>query len=110
MATIIYTKIKDLEIQDKEVFQFGNWLKNFNEDTKWSFDEGYADDEDDEDEFEVPKNKEGDEMQYPWDDFSYIIVPDNDTYLIEAEKIAENLGSYERYDIEDSDRTFFVVK
>ena len=110
MSTVIYTKLKELEIQDKEVFEFGNWLKNFNEQTKWDFDEDSDEDEDQEDEKEIPLNKKGEVMEYPWRDFHFIVVPDTDHHIAEAEKISDSLGSYERYDIEDSDRVFFVVK
>ena len=111
MSTVVYTKLKELEIQDKEIFEFGNWLKNFNEDS-WAFGEEYYDEDEDQDdeEKEIPKNKKGEKMEYPWGDFSFIIVPDNDTHITESEKIAELLGLYERFDVEDSDRTFFVVK
>ena len=110
MSTVVYTKIKELELQDKEVFEFGNWLRNFNEDSKWSSDEEEIDEDEDEEESEAPRNKKGELMEYPWNDFSYIIVPDTDSHLVEAEKISAGLGTYERYDIEDTDRTFFLVK
>lgn len=111
MSSVVYTKIKELEIQDNEIFEFGNWLRNFDEDSKWTEEDSDYDDEDeDESNSEKPKNKEGSVMEYPWNDFSFVIVPDNDTHIAEAEKIAEGLGSYERFDIEDTDRTFFVVK
>ena len=108
MSTVVYTKLKELEIQDKEIFEFGNWLRSFREDNKWSFDE--ETEEEEEIESEAPVNKEGNPMEYPWDDFSFIVVPDTDVHVPEAESIAEALGLYERYDIEDSDRTFYVVK
>ena len=110
MSTVVYNKLKELEIQDKEVFEFGNWLRNFAEDTKWSYDEDDSSGNDDDEENEAPVNKKGDVMEYPWGDFSFIVVPDNDTHIIEAENISANLGNYERFDVEDSDRTFFVVK
>lgn len=110
MSTVVYTKLKELELQDKEVFEFGNWLKNFSEDISWE-DEFDSEDKDDiELVSDKPTNSEGEVMEYPWSDFSYIVVPDNDTHNVEALKIATALGSYERYDIEDSDRTFYVVK
>jgi hypothetical protein len=111
MSTVVYTKLKELELQDKEVFEFGNWLRNFSEDTSWSYDEDEdSEDKEDIDEEETPKNKKGDIMEYPWDDFSFIVIPDSDGHLAEAENISAILGTYERFDIEDSDRTFFVVK
>ena len=110
MSTVIYTKIKELEIQDKEVYEFGNWLKNFNNDPEWVIDEETYNDDEEEIEKSIPQNKKGEEMEYPWNSFSYIVVPDTDQHNLEAENIAESLGSYERFDIEDSDRTFFVVK
>jgi hypothetical protein len=110
MSTVVYSKIKELEIQDKEVYEFGNWLRTFTDEPTWDYDEDDADNEDDTDESETPKNREGDSMQYPWGDFSYVVVPDTDAHVDEAESIASGLGSYDRYDIEDSDRTFFVVK
>ena len=55
-------------------------------------------------------NKEGNPMEYPWGDFSFVVVPDTDAHIAEAESIAESLGLYERFDIEESDRTFYVVK
>jgi len=109
MSTVVYTKIKELEIQDKEVFEFGNWLRNFNEDSNWSDEDEDLDEEEEEDK-EIPKNKKGDVMEYPWSDFTYIVIPDTDSHIAEAENIAGGLGTYERYDIEDTDRTFFVVK
>ena len=110
MSTIVYTKIKEVEIQDKEVFEFGNWLRNFNEDSKWADEDIDADEDENEEASEIPKNKKGYIMEYPWGDFTYIVIPDTDAHTAEAENIASNLGTYERYDIEDSDRTFFVVK
>lgn len=109
MSTVVYTKLKELEIQDKEIFEFGNWLRGFREDNKWSFDEDIEEGEEDV-ETEAPLNKEGNPMEYPWEDFSFVVVPDTDAHIAEAESIAESLGLYDRFDIEDSERTFYVVK
>lgn len=109
MSTVVYTKIKELEIQDKEIYEFGNWLRSFREDNKWSFDEE-TENEEEEIEPETPMNKDGNPMEYPWGDFSFVVVPDTDAHIAEAESIAESLGLYERFDIEESDRTFYVVK
>jgi hypothetical protein len=108
MSTVVYTKLKELEIHDKEIYEFGNWLRSFREDNKWSFDE--ETEEEEEVETEAPLNKEGNVMEYPWGDFSFVIIPDTDAHTTEAESIAKSLGLYERFDVEDSDRTFFVVK
>jgi hypothetical protein len=107
MSTVVYTKIKDLETNDREIFEFGNWLNNFNEDRKWIAEEEEWDDTFEQD---SPTNKKGETMEYPWDDFTYVVVPDSPEFNNEAEDIAAEMGSYQRYDIEDSDRTFFVVQ
>jgi hypothetical protein len=107
MPTVVYTKIKDLETNDREIFEFGNWLNNFNEDRKWIAEEEEWDDSQDQ---ETPTNKKGEVMEYPWDDFTFVVVPEANEFNNEAEDIAAELGSYQRYDIEDGDRTFFVVQ
>jgi len=106
MSTGVYTKIKDLEIGDNEVFEFGNWLSNFNEDRKWvSAEDEYENSEGE----ELPTNRIGEVMEYPWEEFQYVIIPEGNDFNVEAEGIASELGSYKRFDIEDSDRVFFVI-
>ena len=110
MSSVIYTKIRELETLDKEVYEFGNWLRNFEKDSHWESSDEETEDFDGDEDMEIPKNKKGMNMDYPWNDFSFVVIPDTENHIQESEKIASLLGSYERYDIEDSDRTFFVVK
>jgi hypothetical protein len=108
MAVVIYTKIKELQIQEKEVYEFGNWLRSFANESTWEDDDEYEDDY--EEDSDPPTNADGEIMEYPWDDFSYVIVPDSNDELEEAEEIAEILGVYNRFDVYDLGRVFLVVK
>ena len=100
MASKIYTNIKDLEVQDPEVYNFGVWLGTNH--TTWEHD--------DSDEDNLPKNKHGESMEYPWDDFEYVVVPDTEDDLDDTLQIANSLGSSFRLDIEEMERVFFVIK
>jgi hypothetical protein len=63
-----------------------------------------------EEDSEAPTNQDGDIMEYPWDDFYYVIIPDNLDELEEAKEVAESLGVYSRFDVYDLNRVFLVVK
>lgn len=106
MALVLYTKIKELQIQEKEIYEFGNWLRNSSSDNAWADSDDYKDSSEE----EIPTNADGETMEYPWDDFSYVIVPDSDDEIREAADLAESLGVYNRFDIYDLSRVFFVVK
>ena len=113
MALVIYTKLKELQIQEKEIFEFGNWLKGFSN-APWD-DADDADDEYDEDGYddeysEIPKNNEGEIMEYPWDDFNYVVIPDSNDDIKDALEVSQILGISIRYDIDDPVRVFFIVK
>ncbi len=108
MAIVIYSKLKDLQIQEKEIYEFGNWLRSFVNKSEWD-DEEYVD-RDYDDEVEKPINDEGDIMEYPWDSFAYAIIPDSNEDIKSSREIAESLGTYSRYDIQDLSKTFFIVK
>lgn len=106
MAFVVYTQIKELKIQEKEIYEFGNWLRGVDS-SVWDEElESYDSDE----QGEPPLNADGNIMEYPWDDFSYVIVPDNDSDIDYAIVVAESLGVTYRFDIFDLDRVFFVVK
>jgi hypothetical protein len=108
MALVIYTKLKELQIQEKEIYEFGNWLRSFTNETTWEEDDEYMGDY--EEDSEAPTNQDGDIMEYPWDDFCYVIIPDNLDELEEAKEVAETLGVYSRFDVYDLNRVFLVVK
>ena len=108
MAIVIYGKLKELQVQEKEVFEFGNWLRSFVNKSEWD-DEEYQD-KDYDDEVDQPLNDDGEIMEYPWDSFSYAVVPDSQEEINSAIEIAGSLGSFSRYDIQDLSKTFFVVK
>lgn len=105
MAFVVYTQIKELQIQEKEIYEFGNWLRGISNESMWDreFDE-YDEAAD------LPLNNDGLVMEYPWDDFNYIIVPDSDTDIKSALEMCESIGITSRFDIQDLGRTFFVVK
>ena len=104
MAFVVYTQIKELQIQEKEIYEFGNWLRGVNN-SSWDSEFG-----EDEEEAEVPLNDDGAVMEYPWDDFTYIVVPDSDADIKSAIEMCESIGVTNRFDIYDLGRTFFVVK
>ena len=49
-------------------------------------------------------------MEYPWDDFSYIVVPDSADEVNDALDVSRMLGVSSRFDVYDMGRVFFVVK
>jgi hypothetical protein len=105
MAFVVYTQIKELQIQEKEIYEFGNWLRGVSDNSMWGNEfEGQEED------VEIPLNADGVVMEYPWDDFSYIVVPDSDVDLKAALDMCESIGATNRFDIYDLSRTFFVVK
>jgi hypothetical protein len=105
MAFVVYTQIKELQIQEKEIYEFGNWLRGVSDNSMWD-----SEFEEHEDEVEVPLNDDGVVMEYPWNDFTYIVVPDSDADLKGAIEMCESIGVTNRFDIYDLGRTFFVVK
>jgi hypothetical protein len=105
MAFVVYTQIKELQIQEKEIYEFGNWLRGVSNDSVWD-----SEFDDAEEEIEVPINADGVIMEYPWDDFIYVVVPDSDVDLKAALNMCESIGATNRFDIYDLSRTFFVVK
>jgi hypothetical protein len=109
MALVVYTKLKELQIQEKEIFEFGNWLRSFANESAWEDDDEYNDDSYSED-VEIPVNADGEVMEYPWDDFSYVVVPDSNDELEDAVEISRMLGVSVRFDVYDMSRVFFVVK
>lgn len=108
MAIVIYTKLKELQIQEKEIYEFGNWLRSFTNERAWEEDDEYMGDY--EEESDPPTNEDGEVMEYPWEDFYYVVVPDNFEEIDEAKEIAESLGVYSRFDVYDLNRVFLVVK
>ena len=108
MALVIYTKLKELQIQEKEIYEFGNWLRSFSNESTWNDDDEYGDP--DEEEAESPTNGDGEVMEYPWDDFSYIVIPDSNDESEEALEVSQTLGVSFRFDVYDISRVFFVVK
>ncbi len=107
MAFVVYTQIKELQIQEREIYEFGNWLRSANSSSSW---EDEYDDLDSDSEQEQPLNNDGNPMEYPWDDFTYIVVPDSDADIKFAITMCESVGVTNRYDINDLGRTFFVVR
>jgi hypothetical protein len=105
MAFVVYTQIKELQIQEKEIYEFGNWLRGVSDNSMWD-----SEFEEKEDEVEIPLNDDGVVMEYPWNDFTYIVVPDSDSDLKGAIEMCESIGVTNRFDIYDLGRTFFVVK
>jgi hypothetical protein len=106
MAFVVYTQIKELKVQEKEIYEFGNWLRGVDS-SVWDEElENYDSDESG----ELPLNGDGNVMEYPWDDFSYVIVPDSDSDIDSALTVGESLGITYRFDIFDLDRVFFVIK
>jgi hypothetical protein len=106
MAFVIYTQIKELKVQEKEIYEFGNWLRGVDS-SIWDEElENYDSDESS----NTLLNADGNIMEYPWDDFSYVIIPDNDIDIDPALTVGESLGVIYRFDIFDLDRVFFVVK
>lgn len=106
MAFVFYTHIKELKIQEKEIYEFGNWLMGLSDNSAW--DNEYEDENGEE--IDLPLNSDGNVMEYPWDDFSYIVVPDSEEDVKSLLRVCESLGVTNRYDIQDLDRVFFVVK
>ena len=43
MALVIYSKLKELQIQEKEIYEFGNWLRSFANESAWENDDEYDD-------------------------------------------------------------------
>jgi hypothetical protein len=109
MALVVYTKLKELQIQEKEIFEFGNWLRSFVNESAWEDDDEYSDDSYSED-VETPVNADGDVMEYPWDDFSYVVVPDSNDEVEDAAETSRMLGVSIRFDVYDMGKVFFVVK
>lgn len=108
MALVIYTKIRELQIQEKEIYEFGNWLRSFANETTWDEDDEYEGSYDEDS--ELPINDQGDVMEYPWEDFSYVVVPDSNDEIEEALEISQMLGVTLRFDVHDLGRVFFVVR
>ena len=108
MAIVVYSKLKELQIQEKEIYEFGNWLRSFANESAWEEDDEYENSY--EEETETPTNHDGDVMEYPWDDFSYIVIPDSSDEVIEALDVSRMLGVSSRFDVYDMGRVFFVVK
>jgi len=106
MAFVFYTQIKELRIQEKEIYEFGNWLMGISDNNGWN--DEYEDEN--EEEIDIPLNADGNVMEYPWDDFSYVVVPDSEDDVKSAIRVCESLGATSRYDIYDLDRIFFVIK
>jgi hypothetical protein len=49
-------------------------------------------------------------MEYPWDDFSYVVVPDSNDEVEDAAETSRMLGVSIRFDVYDMGKVFFVVK
>ncbi len=108
MALVIYSKLKELQIQEKEIYEFGNWLRSFANESAWENDDEYDDSY--EEDTEIPVNNDGEVMEYPWDDFSYIVVPDSNDEIQDALDVSRMLGVTSRFDVQDMGRVFFVVR
>jgi len=108
MALVIYSKLKELQIQEKEIYEFGNWLRSFANESAWENDDEY-DDSYNED-AETPVNGDGEVMEYPWDDFAYVVIPDSNDEVGDALDVARMLGVTSRFDVHDMGRVFFVVR
>ena len=108
MALVIYSKLKELQIQEKEIYEFGNWLRSFANESAWENDDEYDDSY--EEDTEIPINNDGETMEYPWDDFAYIVVPDSNDEIQDALDVSRMLGVTSRFDVHDMGRVFFVVR
>lgn len=108
MALVIYSKLKELQIQEKEIYEFGNWLRSFANESAWENDDEY--DDSDEENAEIPTNNDGEIMEYPWEDFSYIVIPDSIDEIEDALDVSRMLGVSLRFDVHDMGRVFFVVR
>ena len=100
MGVKIYTDLKDLKAQERDVFEFGDSLGKTSS-KKWN-----DDSDDDNDLFE---DFGGNSDENPWDDFSYVIIPDGDDDIDTSIEIGESLGEVRRYDCPDPEYSFFVV-
>lgn len=108
MALVIYSKLKELQIHEKEIYEFGNWLRSFSNESVWENDDEY--DDSDIESSEIPTNNDGEVMEYPWDDFSYIVIPDSADEIGDALDVCRMLGVTLRFDVHDMNRVFFVIK
>jgi hypothetical protein len=108
MALVIYSKLKELQIHEKEIYEFGNWLRSFANESAWENDDEY--DDSSEENTETPVNNEGEVMEYPWEDFSYIVIPDSIDEIEDALDVSRMLGVASRFDVLDMGRVFFVVR
>ena len=98
MGVKIYTNLKDLKSQERDVFDFGHSLGK-------SSTKSWNDDSDD----DLFDDFGGDSDESPWDDFSYVVIPDGDDDIDTAIEIGESLGEVKRYDCPDPEYSFFVV-
>ena len=99
MGVKIYTDLKDLKSQERDIYEFGESMGRTSA-KSWS-DES----DDDNDLFETF----GVSSECPWDEFTYIIIPDGDDDIESAIEIGESLGEVRRYDCPDPEYSFFVV-
>jgi len=99
MGVKIYTDLKDLKSQERDIFEFGAALGKA---SSKSWDDDLDDDNDPFDDFDTASDS-------PWDDFLYVLIPDGDEDIRTSITIGESLGEVRRYDCPDPEYSFFVV-
>jgi len=109
MGVKIYSSLKDLRSQESDIYEFGESLKGSKISKGWET-SSWDNNDEDFDKEESFVDEEEDTLDYPWDDFLYVLLPDADKDNSEAKEIAEKLGmEVKKYTSHDPEFTFFVV-
>ena len=111
MGVKIYSSLKDLRSQESDIYEFGESLKDSKISKAWGSrnldDYGEEIIEEEDDSF---SEEDEEVIDYPWDDFSYVIIPDTNKDNSESQEIGEKLGlEVRKYRSHDPEFTFFVV-